>query len=199
MSKTALLSFDHSSAAHSSSEHLIEKALGDILASPLLMLNGNLWHSGLQLKAFTSRLLSFVSSGTKWPAVFSGSEWHAGQKRHWSFIMKQYDREILSVLMTYRGNRDRDCVSSNDLGKNTEMGFLFQHESLVENERGGREGERHRGKQWNITWGREMARREDATSGNYIGCKNREIGRIKWRLLPDSLHVILFNIILRIC
>lgn len=53
--------------------------------------------------------------------------------------MKQYDREILSVLMTYRGNRDRDSVSSNDLGKNTEMGFLLQHESLVENERGGRE------------------------------------------------------------
>lgn len=49
--------------------------------------------------------------------------------------------------MTYRGNRDRDSVSPNDLGKNTEMGFLLQHESLAENERGGREGERQRGKQ----------------------------------------------------
>lgn len=58
--------------------------------------------------------------------------------------MKQYDRDILSVLMTYRGNRDRDSVSPNDLGKNTEMGFLLQHESLAENERGGREGERQR-------------------------------------------------------
>lgn len=39
--------------------------------------------------------------------------------------MKRFDREILSVLMTYRRNRGRGFVSSNDLEKkNTEMGFF---------------------------------------------------------------------------
>lgn len=97
--------------------------------------------------------------------------------------MKQYDREILSVLMTYRGNRDRDSVSSNDLGKNAEMGFLLQHESLVENERGGREGERQEG---NNERSHEKGRWQEGrmqflsvvmTSRNYTDCKNREIGR----------------------
>lgn len=39
-------------------------------------------------------------------------------------VMKRFDREILSVLMTYRRNRGRGFVSSNDFEKNAEMGFV---------------------------------------------------------------------------
>lgn len=39
-------------------------------------------------------------------------------------VIKRFDREILSVLMTYRRNRGRGFVSSNDFEKNAEMGFV---------------------------------------------------------------------------
>lgn len=52
--------------------------------------------------------------------------------------MKQYDREILSVLMTYRRNRGRGFVSSNDFEKNTEMGFVSTNNLQKTREEGGK-------------------------------------------------------------
>lgn len=52
--------------------------------------------------------------------------------------MKQYDREILSVLMTYRRNRGRGFVSSNDFERNTEMGFVSTNNLQKTREEGGR-------------------------------------------------------------
>lgn len=138
-----LTPFVRSFAAHSSSEHLIEKTLGDRLLSPPLMLNDDLWHLRLQLKAFTTRLLSFVSMWRKGPAVLSD----------WCLRTECHNRETLSGLPTYRG----DFVSSDELGKIQTIFFFkfLQHEWLLEKKTGGarqRENE-------NIT--REMARREE--------------------------------------
>lgn len=56
--------------------------------------------------------------------------------------MKRYNREILSVVMTYRKNRGRGSVSSNDFVKNTEIGFVSTNNLQKTRGEGGRETER---------------------------------------------------------
>lgn len=66
--------------------------------------------------------------------------------------MKRFDREIMSVLMTYRRNRGRGFVSSNDFEKNAEMGFVSANN--LQKMRGEGDWER---KQWKITKEGELA------------------------------------------